>query len=193
MRYSDTHKLETRDRVLKVAARTLRAKGPERLGVAEVMAEAGLTHGGFYAHFKSKDALLVAAVEEAFTDGRRLWARATEGYPGVEGLARYIDFYVSEGHRDRIDSGCPIAALGADFARSDSEAGRAFSASLDRLIGAMADRLPGEGRDRPTAAAAIFAEMMGAVLVARALGDPAASSAVLAAARDNLKRRIGAA
>lgn len=193
MRYSGTHKQETRERVLGIAARALRARGPERLGVAEVMAEAGLTHGGFYAHFKSKDDLLAAAVEEAFKDGRALWARATKDHPGVDGLARYIDFYVSDAHRDRIDTGCPIAALGGDFARSDSAAAKVFRAHLERLLGAMAERLPGEdAQARATLAASLFAEMMGAVLVARALGDHPSSSRMLEAARENLRARIGA-
>lgn len=193
MRYSETHKQETRERVLAVAARTLRSRGPERLGVAEVMAEAGLTHGGFYAHFKSKDDLLAAAVEEAFKDGRALWRTATEDYPGVEGLARYIDFYVSGQHRDRLDTGCPVAALSADFARTPSAAGDAFRANVARLLGAIAERLPGEDKAaRAAEAGAIFAGMMGAVLVARAIPDREASNRLLAAARDNLKARIGA-
>lgn len=193
MRYSGTHKQETRERVLTIAARALRARGPERLGVAEVMAEAGLTHGGFYAHFKSKDDLLAAAVEESFKDGRALWLRATKDHPGVEGLARYVDSYVSEAHRDRIDTGCPIAALGSDFARSESAAAKVFRSNLERLLGAMAERLPGRDAEaRATFAASLFAEMMGAVLVARALGDQPASSRTLEAARRNLRARIGA-
>lgn len=193
MRYSETHKQETRDRVLKVAARALRARGPERLGVAEVMAEAGLTHGGFYAHFKSKDDLLAAAVEEAFRDGRALWMTATQDRPGIEGLARYIDLYVSDQHRDRLDTGCPVAALGADFARTESAAGDAFRANVDRLLGAIAERLPGEDpQARAAEAGALFGEMMGAVLVARAATDREASNHLLAAARDNLRARIGA-
>lgn len=193
MRYSGTHKQETRERVLGIAARALRARGPDRLGVAEVMAEAGLTHGGFYAHFKSKDDLLAAAVDEAFKDGRALWARATKDHPGVTGLARYIDLYVSEAHRDRLDTGCPIAALGGDFARTDSAAAKAFRSNLERLLGAMAERLPGENAGaRAMLAASLFSEMLGAVLVARALGDQPLSGQTLEAARRNLRARIGA-
>lgn len=193
MRYSGTHKQETRERVLAIAARALRGKGPERLGVSEVMAEAGLTHGGFYAHFKSKDDLLAAAVEEAFKDGRALWFRATRDHPGIEGLARYIDLYVSESHRDRLDTGCPIAALGGDFARVDSAAGKVFRENLERLLAAIAERLPGDDAEaRATLSSSLFAEMMGAVLVARALGDQPASTRTLDAARRNLKARIGA-
>lgn len=193
MRYSKTHKQETRERVLTIAARALRARGPERVGVAEVMAEAGLTHGGFYAHFKSRDDLLAAAVEAAFEDGRALWASATAGMPGVEGLARYVDRYVSAGHRDRIDTGCPIAALGADFARSRSAAAEGFRTNFQRLLGAMADQLPGDDAlDRATRAASLFAEMMGAVLVARAMGDQPSSDRLLETARNNLRARIGA-
>jgi len=193
MRYSEGHKQETRERVVKVAARALRAKGPDRLGVAEVMAQAGLTHGGFYAHFKSKDDLLAAAVEEAFRQGRNLWLRSTEERPGIEGLARYIENYVSEAHRDRIDTGCPIAALGAEFARTETEAGRIFAQNLDRLLGVIAERVPGETEaSRKGLAASVFAEMMGSVLLSRALSDRQASNQILAAARDSLKARIGA-
>lgn len=193
MRYSDTHKQETRDRVLAVAARTLRARGPERLGVAEVMAEAGLTHGGFYAHFKSKDDLLAAAVEEAFKDGRALWRTATEDRPGVEGLARYIELYVSGQHRDRIDTGCPVAALNTDFARTESVAGDTFRANVARLLGVIAERLPGDDPQvRAAEAGAIFGQMMGAVLVARTMADREASNRLLAATRDSLTARIRA-
>ena len=192
MRYSETHKQETRDRVLAVAARALRAMGPERLGVAEVMAEAGLTHGGFYAHFKSKDDLLAAAVDEAFKDGRALWRSATADTPGIEGLARYIDLYVSGQHRDRLDTGCPVAALNVHFARNGSAAGDAFRANVARLLDAIAERLPGEdAQGRGAAAGAIFGEMMGAILVARAIDDRDTSNRLLAAARDHLKARIG--
>jgi TetR/AcrR family transcriptional repressor of nem operon len=194
MRYSEGHKEETRKRVLTVAARTLRAKGPERLGVAEVMAEAGLTHGGFYAHFKSKDDLLAAAVDEAFAEGRQLWFRAAGEHPGLEGLERYIDFYVSPTHRDRTDTGCPVAALGPAFARADSPAADIFRANVQRLIGAIAGRLPGEDEaERAARATSIFAEMMGSVQLARALPDPETSDRALAAARASLKARIAIA
>jgi TetR/AcrR family transcriptional repressor of nem operon len=193
MRYSDTHKQETRDRVLAVAARSLRAKGPDRLGVAEVMAEAGLTHGGFYAHFKSKDELLAAAVDKAFEDGRNLWLDATRDAPGLDGLKRYIAFYVSAGHRDRIDSGCPIAALGPVFARAEGPAADTFRANVQRLMDAIASRLPLEDEaERRAIAASLLGEMMGSVQLARTVADQAASDAMLKAARKNLRARIDA-
>ena len=88
MRYSDTHKEETRRKVVSAAAAAVRAKGPEALGVAEVMAQAGLTHGGFYAHFPNKEALVVAAIEEAFGQSSRRFARMTEGLGHAEALSR---------------------------------------------------------------------------------------------------------
>lgn len=193
MRYSEGHKEETRERVLAVAARALRAKGPDRLGVAEVMSEAGLTHGGFYAHFKSKDELLAAAVDKAFEEGRRLWLDAADGHPGVEGLKRYIAFYVSSQHRDRIDSGCPIAALGPVFARAEGPAADAFRANVQRLMDAVASRLPiDDEAERKAVAASVLGEMMGSVQLARTVADAEVSDAMLKAARKNLRARIDA-
>src|ERR1700742_3948912 len=114
MRYSDTHKAETHARLLQIAGRMLREKGPENLAVAEVMKEAGLTHGGFYAHFKSKDALLIETLDRVFDSGRYKFDRATEGMPPRHALGAYIDFYVSTRHRDGIANGCPVTALNSD-------------------------------------------------------------------------------
>src|SRR5262245_40577680 len=99
MRYSDTHKEETRKKVVKAAARAVRARGPEGVGVAEIMAEAGLTHGGFYAHFPSKESLVVAAIEEAFGASARRFARMTGGLSHPDALDAFVESYVSPAHR----------------------------------------------------------------------------------------------
>src|SRR5437868_4001041 len=117
MRYSDDHKAETRKKVVRAAATAVRAKGPEGVGVAEVMAEAGLTHGGFYAHFPSKEALVVAAIEEAFGQSARRFARMLEGKDGPQSLEAFVDAYVSLEHRANAQGGCPIAALSSDLPR----------------------------------------------------------------------------
>ena len=90
MRYSDSHKQETRQKVVKAAAAAMRAKGPDGVGVAEIMAEAGLTHGGFYAHFPNKEALVAAAIEEAFGQSRRRFTRMTEGMSSDEALTTFV-------------------------------------------------------------------------------------------------------
>src|SRR3954468_10632019 len=108
MRYSDTHKQETRRKVVQAAAAAVRAKGPDGVGVAEVMAEAGLTHGGFYAHFPNKEALVVAAIEEAFGQSARRFARMLDGKDGVQSLEAFVDAYVSLDHRANASGGCPI-------------------------------------------------------------------------------------
>src|SRR6476661_9385937 len=99
MRYSETHKEETHAKLVKLAGRALRENGPEKLAVADLMRAAGLTHGGFYAHFKSKDVLLAQALEGVFEESKKKFQRATQGLPPRQALASYIDFYVSPLHR----------------------------------------------------------------------------------------------
>src|ERR1700730_14033816 len=99
MRYSDTHKQETRKKVVQAAAAAVRAKGPDGVGVAEIMAEVGLTHGGFYAHFPNREALVAAAIEEAFGQSRRRFALMTEAMTSEQALAAFVDAYVSAEHR----------------------------------------------------------------------------------------------
>ncbi|MGH8080248.1 MAG: TetR/AcrR family transcriptional regulator, partial [Lysobacter sp.] len=106
MRYDSEHKLKTRERVLAVAAEAIRDQGPHRVGVAAVMSEAGLTHGGFYAHFASKDELITAAIDHMFLDARGRFDRyASSDKPPAQVLSGYIDFYLSRGHRDAMGKG----------------------------------------------------------------------------------------
>lgn len=190
MRYSPDHKEKTREKVVKTAARALRREGPERLAVAGVMAEAGLTHGGFYAHFASKDALLSAAIEEAFAHGRRRFAETVEGLSGQAALEAYVDMYVSERHRDSRERGCPITALAGDIARQDGEVRAAFDKGVRSLTGGLARMLP----DGDSAmAGSLLAEMAGAVTLARAVSDRALSDDLLAQSRAAIKARVAAA
>ena len=100
MRYDSDHKAKTRALLLQEAAKALRAEGPHKLAVSGIMAKAGLTHGGFYAHFPSRDDLVVEAIGEMFRDGGDRLAAAFEGRTPQEGLAAYINFYLSRTHRD---------------------------------------------------------------------------------------------
>src|SRR5262245_40891606 len=121
MRYGKTHKQETRAKVLTIAAKALREKGPQGVGVAEVMNTAGLTHGGFYAHFRSKDAILTDALNEVFAEQTSTMMRITEGLSPRRALAAYIDHYVSPGHRDHPGIGCPLPALNSELPRQSKK------------------------------------------------------------------------
>ncbi|HEX7944974.1 MAG TPA: TetR/AcrR family transcriptional regulator [Phenylobacterium sp.] len=188
MRYSDTHKEETRKKVVRVAAKAVRAKGPDGVGVAEVMAEAGLTHGGFYAHFPNKEALVVAAIEEAFGQSARRFARMLGGKSGAESLDAFVDAYVSPEHRANPAGGCPIAALASDLPRQAQPVRQAYERGVRALIGRLEGWLPD---DRRHLAPSLLAEMAGAVSLSRAISDETGAAQLLADARASLKTRMG--
>lgn len=192
MRYGEDHKAETRRRVVKAAASAMRRLGPDRVSVAEIMGEVGLTHGGFYAHFKSKDALVGAAVEAAFAQSRRrLSTLARHADPEVL-LAGLVDFYVSADHRDHPERGCPIALLSSDIPRQGAPAREAFDTGVHGLIEIIATRLKG-GEERLGLAGSLLAEMAGAVALSRAVSDPELSDRLLAESRTRIKARMGLA
>ena len=192
MRYDAEHKQKTRKRVLKAAARAIRTEGPHKVGVAEVMADVGLTHGGFYAHFASKDDLIATVVEEMFRLGSDRFESETADVAPEVGLSRYIDFYLSAAHRDNRDSGCPLPYLSADAPRLTAKTQEAFAAGVARLSERLAARLEALGRpDSRAEAASALAELVGALSLARAEPDRARSDAILAASRAALKHRLG--
>ena len=192
MRYDADHKQQTRERVLKAAAKALRAEGPHRIGVAAVMAEAGLTHGGFYAHFASKEDFIAAAVGQMFVEGRARLDRAVEGRTPAEGLAAYLDFYLSAAHRDTRTAGCPLPFLSADAPRLAAPSRERFAQGVADLTDRLAQVLAGLGHpDAGEIAGSMLSEMVGAVALARAEPDPARSDAILARTRAALQRRLG--
>jgi TetR/AcrR family transcriptional repressor of nem operon len=192
MRYSETHKEETRKKVVKAAAAAVRAKGPDGVGVAEIMAEAGLTHGGFYAHFPNKEALVAAAIEEAFGQSRRRFARMTEGMTQTEALTAFIDAYVSADHRNHPQRGCPISTLANDLPRQGPMVRGAFDTGVANLIARIEAWLPdGEASTQHSLASSMMAEMAGAVALARAVSDDVLADQLLAASRDRIKARAG--
>src|SRR5258708_18044310 len=133
MRYDENHKQETRARVLKVAAKALRQKGPDKLGVADVMRAAGLTHGGFYAHFPSKEAFLTESLNVVFAQSRERRNQLVEGLGPRGALSAYIDYYVSKSHRDNPASGCPIVALNSYLPRQPKKFRAAFDPGVKQL------------------------------------------------------------
>ncbi|HZF28995.1 MAG TPA: TetR/AcrR family transcriptional regulator [Gammaproteobacteria bacterium] len=192
MRYGEEHKAKTRDKVLKAAAKAIRADGPHRVGVAGLMSKAGLTHGGFYAHFPSKDALIAAAIEQMFAESRERFLRETENREPADALANYIDFYLSARHRDAVGDGCPISSLAGDVRRVSKHARKCFAGGAARLSARLADSLRALGNGDPDGtASSMLAEMVGALTLSRGEPDPARSDSILAASRAALKRRLG--
>ncbi|MBS0447610.1 MAG: TetR/AcrR family transcriptional regulator [Proteobacteria bacterium] len=185
-RTPNSRKEETHERIVDAAARAIRRHGYAGVGVADVMKEVGLTHGGFYAHFASRDALLVAALERAGRDSYDSVRRAVEtrAGKGVSGFRSLVETYLADGHLASLETGCPVAALGCDMPRQ-SEAVRVASAErVQRLIASVRGLLPA---DAPRSAAGVVAgTLVGSLQLARALGDNADGRAVLAAARKSL-------
>ncbi len=196
MRYDGDHKQKTRERVLKEAAKAIRAEGPHRIAVAGVMAKAGLTHGGFYAHFQSKDDLVAAAIETMFGEARNRFSRETAEAGGPvspkDKLIRDIDFYLSPGHRDARTTGCPLPALAADLPRMAPASRERYGQGVAALTALIADALEALGRpDAQTLAGSALSEMVGALSLSRAVADPDQSDLILDASRAALKRRLG--
>jgi TetR/AcrR family transcriptional repressor of nem operon len=192
MRYDTEHKQRTREKVLKAAAKEIRSKGPHRVGVAAVMSGAGLTHGGFYAHFSSKDDLINAAIDEMFGEGRARFALETESYSPAEGLSRYIDFYLSRKHRDATTLGCPIPVLAADARRLPKSTREQFAKGVETLSIKLAELLEGVGRRNAAVEAhSVLNEMVGALTLARCEPDIARSDAMLEASKHAIKHRLG--
>ncbi len=192
MRYDSEHKERTRQRVLSEAAAAIRAVGPDGIGVAGLMAKAGLTHGAFYAHFESKDDLVAQAVAHMFDESYQRFLARTEHPDPAIAIERFIDSYLSTRHRDHPDHGCPLPSLSGELARLPGPARANFTAGLHRLTRSMAKRIVELGRsDADPLASSIVAEMVGALALSRAVAKPSESDALLEASRRSIKARIG--
>ena len=192
MRYGESHKQETRVKVVRAAAAAVRAKGPDGVGVAEIMAEVGLTHGGFYAHFPSKEALVAAAVEEAFAQSRRRLARMAEDMSPGQALGAFVDAYVSAEHRSNPQRGCPISTLANDLPRQGPAVRAAFDAGVAGVIARLESwLLDPDPAVRRSLASSLIAEMAGAVALSRAVSDEDLAEQLLEASRARIKQRTG--
>lgn len=186
MRYSREHKQETHDRIVKKASVRLREKGAHGIGVADLMKEAGLTHGGFYAHFDSREALVIEAFGYAMDRSMEHWRKITEEATPEKRLALITEAYLSALHRDNPGHGCSIPALGAEIARESPKARKAFAGKLDEMIELMADYIPNMPRKAARKQAiATLATMAGTMLLARIAGSSELSHEVLKAGRDS--------
>jgi TetR/AcrR family transcriptional repressor of nem operon len=192
MRYDSDQKERTHRQILAEAADAIRRKGPDRVGVAEVMNKLGLTHGGFYAHFTSKDDLIAQAITSMFDQGYGNFLRRTEGLEPPQALASYVDWYLSPGHRDAPSGGCPLAAVSGDLPRLPQASRIRYTEGIERLATAMATLLKKLGAKNAEALAfSVLAEMAGTLTIARAVLDPERSDQLLRASRGMVKARLG--
>lgn len=184
-RTPNSRKEETHERIVDVASRALRRNGYAGVGVAEVMKEAGLTHGGFYAHFESRDALLVEALDRAGRESAEVVARVAEqrAAKGVSMFRALVETYLADGQLTSPETGCPVAALGCEMPRQSQAVREASAVRVHRLIDAVRSALPGAPR---TAASVVAGTLVGSLQLARALGDNADGRAVLSATRKSL-------
>jgi TetR/AcrR family transcriptional regulator, transcriptional repressor for nem operon len=189
VRYRPEHKLEIHQQIVKDASRRVRAEGLNGAAVSAVMKDAGLTHGGFYKHFGSKDDLLLESLREGFREIEDTLARAAEQSPPGEAWKAIVRIYLSLELCDHPERGCPLAALSPELARADKRMKLQIVAELVNYKSRMLPFMPGRGTaDKERAFFAIFSTMIGAVQIARILPDRAMREKVLASTRDTLLR-----
>lgn len=187
MGHTRQEKAASRERIVAATARRIREQGIERPAIAEIMREAGLTHGGFYKHFGSRDELIGEAVDRAMTDTA---AGLRETIGGAEDpLAALAAAYLSAEHRDDAGTGCGLPALGADMPHAGDAARRRYDAQVDRYLEVL-EALDGAADDEARRRAVVtLSAMVGGLLLARALGPTTASDDVLAAVQDAVAGR----
>lgn len=184
---SQAEKAASHDRILDIASARIRREGIDSLTVAQLMKDAGLTHGGFYRHFDSREHLVAEAARRALVQGSA-WTIGADRLRGDQGFAKLVDGYLSEWHRDHPESGCGVAGIAADVARSDGSARTSFSQQVQECLAVLADLL-----DEPDGAVAkheamvTLSVLVGAISLARAVDDPELSKAILTNAATALK------
>lgn len=187
MRYQPEHKAEIHQKIVKDAARRVRTEGLAGAAVSAVMRDTGLTHGGFYKHFPSKDELLIEALAEAFREiADHLAQAAQDSEPGA-GWRAIVKTYLTPEHADHAEWECPLAALGSELARADPAMKARIFAELAKYRSRMLPFMPGRRTaDKERTFFAIFSTMIGAVELARVMPEPAIRAKVLGSARDFL-------
>ncbi len=172
----------THERIVDVASRAIRRGGYGGAGVADIMKEAGLTHGGFYAHFPSREALLAEAGGRAYAESFAVASALAEAAPPGQALLAIMHAYMSPEHIASIESGCPISALGSEMPRQALDVRHAATAHIRRMIDLFARQMPerGDARGHELAMSLVCA-LIGTTLVARVVDDPDLSTALCAA------------
>ncbi|MYM91035.1 TetR family transcriptional regulator [Rugamonas sp. FT82W] len=182
-----SRKEATHERIVEVASRAIRRSGYDGTGVADIMREAGLTHGGFYAHFESRDALLAEAGDRAGAESVALAARVAAAAPPGQALQAMMQAYLSPQHIDAIENGCPVSALGSEMPRQAPEVRRTATIHIKEMIDLFARQMPDWGQPQAhERAMALVCALIGTTMMARAVDDPKLSAALCAATLNQL-------
>ncbi|MBK9670566.1 MAG: TetR/AcrR family transcriptional regulator [Thermomonas sp.] len=177
----------THERIVDAAARAIRRSGYHGTGVADIMKEAGLTHGGFYAHFASRDAMLAEAADHAGSEAVALMERVAAAVPAQDALPAMIRAYLSDAHAKAIETGCATAALASEMPRQAPEVRRAATRRIKEMIDLVARHSPEWGQSGAHEQALVaVSTMVGALVLARAVDDPRLSDAMRDAAQRHL-------
>ncbi|WPO98850.1 TetR/AcrR family transcriptional regulator [Pseudomonas sp. HR96] len=186
MRYSQDHKAQTYQRIVKEASARFRRDGIGATGLQPLMKALGLTHGGFYAHFKSKDDLVETALRDASEESAN---RAVETFAKPDALNSFIDMYLSQAHRENPDRGCPLPTMAAELGQRgtpSATADEAVQRHLTRLAAALG------GDDADARSVMMLSSLVGALLLSRSVQDPALSDRILNTVREALKHEAQA-
>jgi len=180
MRVSKEKAAQNRERILTSAARLFREQGIGATGVDAITEDAGLTHGGLYSQFGSKEAIAAEAIRFALARGKRVWQRAVERNPGKRALPAIVEGYLSQAHRDSPGTGCVVAALGTDIARQPRRVRQSFTKEIKDDLEFLSRLMADDGHQhRYEDAIVAFASMAGALILARAVNDEALSDLIL--------------
>ena len=181
MRVSKKQAADNRERILQESARLFRERGFAGVGVADLMRSAGLTHGGFYGHFASKDDLMAQASARALAQSAEDWTQVVERASAMP-LTGFMAAYLAPEHRDNPGEGCLLAALGTEIARADGPVRRAVTDGLQAIVEVLAEAIPeGSESERRADVLAMYASAVGTLVLARAVDDPDFSDEILAA------------
>ncbi len=178
-RTAPSRKEATHERIVGAAARAIRRSGYSGTGVADIMKDVGLTHGGFYAHFASREAMLAEAADQAGAESVATLTRVAATAPPHEALRSMIQAYLSQEHVEDAETGCPVAALGSEMPRQAPKVRRAATRRIKEVIDVVARHLPDQGTPGAYEHALVtVATMVGALVLARAVDDPKLSEAL---------------
>jgi len=186
-RTAPSRKEATHERIVDAAARAIRRSGYGGTGVADIMKDAGLTHGGFYAHFGSREAMLAEAADRAGAEGVDALARIAAAAPRQQALQALLRAYLSQAHVEGVETGCPVVALGSEMPRQAPEVRRAATRHIKEMIDLVARQSPDWGQPGAHEHALVtVVTMVGALLLARAVDEPKLSDALRKAALNHL-------
>jgi AcrR family transcriptional regulator len=186
-RTAPSRKEATHERIVVAAARAIRRSGYGGTGVADIMKDAGLTHGGFYAHFASREAMLAEAADRAGAEGVATLSRIAAAAPPPQALQELLSAYLSKAHVEGAETGCPVVALGSEMPRQAPQVRRAATRNIKEMIDLVARQSPDWGQPGAHEHALVtVATMVGALLLARAVDDPRLSDALREAALKHL-------